>query len=318
MAKCVVRLMSAAGFAIAVAGCGTQHIGPAGPHAIVTATAGAGSPRQRAVADAARIIASFPRPPGAERTGLIASLTAPGEGPAATPDIATVTQWYRAPGRPQAVLAWIRAHVPSGFTLGGEGSGSYAPGPTATPTQSWTDQLELPPVPGVLTQRWLVVLVVADGDQTAIRADAQVVWLPARPVAEQIPPDARVVTITPMFGIRSTKRFVRLDQAVTVTSPAKVAAIAAVIDGLPLFPPGAFSCPADFGAAMRLTFRRSPQGPVVAQLSAQYGGCGVASVSIDGRAMPELSDYMGSGQQLQQRVLAIAGVRWPDLPGPPG
>lgn len=56
----------------------------------------------------------------------------------------------------------------------------------------------------------------------------------------------------------------------------------------------------------------------MAQLSAQYGGCGVASVSIDGRAMPELSDYMGSGQQLQQRVLAIAGVRWPDLPGPPG
>ena len=318
MAKRVVRLMSAAGFAIVVAGCGTQHIGPAGPHATVTATAGAGSPRQRAVADAARIIASFPRPPGAERTGLIASLTAPGEGPAATPDIATVTQWYRAPGRPQAVLAWIRAHVPSGFTLGGEGSGSYAPGPTAAPTQSWTDQLELPPVPGVLTQRWLVVLVVADGDQTAIRADAQVVWLPARPVAEQIPPDARVVTITPVFGIRPAKRFVRLDQAVTVTSPAKVAAIAAVIDGLPLFPPGAFSCPADFGAAMRLTFRTSPQGPVVAQLSAQYGGCGVVSVSIDGRAMPALSDYTGSGQQLQQRVLAIAGVRWPHMPGLPG
>jgi hypothetical protein len=69
---------------------------------------------------------------------------------------------------------------------------------------------------------------------------------------------------------------------------------------------------------MRLTFRTSPRGPVVARLSAEYAGCGVVSVSIDGRAMPALSDYTGSGQQLQQRVLAIAGVRWPYLPGPSG
>jgi len=80
----------------------------------------AGSPRQRAVADAAHIIASFPRPPGAVRTGLIASLTAPEE-EQATPDIATVTQWWRAPGPPQAVLAWVRAHLPAGFTLGSYG-----------------------------------------------------------------------------------------------------------------------------------------------------------------------------------------------------
>ena len=90
----------------------------------------AGSPRQRAEADVARIIASFPPPPGAIRTGLIASLTVPGEGPAATPDIVTATQWWRAPGRPQAVLAWIRAHVPAGFTLGSYGSGSYDPSPS--------------------------------------------------------------------------------------------------------------------------------------------------------------------------------------------
>jgi hypothetical protein len=45
----------------------------------------------------------------------------------------------------------------------------------------------------------------------------------------------------------------------------------------------------------------------------------VVSVSIDGRSMPALSDYTGSGQQLQQRVLAIVGVRWPYPPGtPPG
>lgn len=313
-------LLAAGCALIVLAGCGTQHAGPAGPHATTSASASAaaGSPRQRAGADAARIIASFPQPPGAVRTGLIASLTAPGEGPAATPDIATATRWWRAPGRPQAVLAWIRAHIPRGFTLGGEGSGSYEPGPAAAAIQSWTDEFELAPVPGVLTQRWLVVLVVADGDQTAIRADAQVVWLPARLAAERIPADARVVTITPVFGIRPAKPLVRRDPAVTITSPAKVAAIAAVINGLPVFPPGTFSCPADFGTAMRLTFRTSPRGPVVAQLSAEYGGCGTVSVSIGGQNMPALSDYTSAGQQLQQRVLAIAGVRWPDLPGTPG
>ena len=316
MAKRVACLLSAAGFAMVLAGCGTQHAVRDGPHATVSAATG--SPRQRAAADAAHIIASFPQPPGAVRTGLIASLTAPGEGPATTPDIATATQWWRAPGRPQAVLGWIRAHVPAGFTLGGYGSGSYEPGPTAALSHSWTDQFELPPVPGVLTQRWLVVLVVPDGDQTAIRVDAQVIWLPTRPAAERIPADARVVTITPVFGLQPVKRLEPRDPAVTVTSPAKVAAIAAVIDGLSPFPPGAFSCPADRGADMRLTFSTSPRGPVVAQLSAQYGGCGVVSVSIDGRVMPALSDYTGSGQQLQQRVLAIAGVRWPYLPGSSG
>ena len=315
MAKRVACLMFAAGFALVLVGCGTQHADPARPGAV--ASAAAGSPRQRADADAARIIASFPRPPGAVSTGLIASLTAPGEGPAATPDVATATQWWLAPGRPQAVLAWIRAHVPAGFTLGGTGSGSYGSAPGA-PSQSWTDQFELPPVPGVLTERWLVVVVVADGDQTAIRADAQVVWLPARPAAERIPADARVVTITPVFGLQPVKRLERLDPVVTVTNPAKVAAIAAVIDDLSLFPLGAFSCPADFGASMKLTFRTSRDGPVVARLTAEYGGCGTVSVSIDGRSMPALSDYTGTGQQLQQRVLAIAGARWPYRPGSPG
>jgi hypothetical protein len=44
----------------------------------------------------------------------------------------------------------------------------------------------LPAVPEVLIQRELVVLAVRSGSQTAIRVDAQVVWLPARPGAERV------------------------------------------------------------------------------------------------------------------------------------
>jgi hypothetical protein len=177
----------------------------------------------------------------------------------------------------------------------------------------------LPAVPGVLTQRWLVVLAVPDGGGTAIRADAQVVWLPARPSAERIPPGATVVTVTPVFGFQPDKKLEPLDPAFTVTDPAKVAGIAAAIDGLAVYPPGVRACPADFGPAMRLTFRTSVTGPVVARLTAGYGLCGIVSVSIEGSSMPALSDYTRSGPPLQQRVLAIAGVRWSyPLDTPPG
>jgi hypothetical protein len=78
----------------------------------------------------------------------------------------------------------------------------------------------LPAVPDVLTQRELVVLAVRSGSQTAIRVDAQVVWLPARPVAERVPPAARVLTVTPVFGFNPAPRAARLDRAFTVTDPA--------------------------------------------------------------------------------------------------
>ena len=54
---------------------------------------------------------------------------------------------------------------------------------------------------------------------------------------------------------------------------------------------------------------------MVARLIAEYGGCGVVSVRIDGRDMPGLSEYPRSGPPLQQQVLAIAGVSWPVEPG---
>jgi hypothetical protein len=306
------RLLPAvAGAAILLSGCGSQPAGPQ-PGAARTSTARPAStirpasPRQRAVADAARIMASFPRPPGAVRTGLIASLTQPFDRPA-TPDLASVTRWWRVPGRPQAVLAWIRAHLPSGFTQDGTGTG---PG-------TRMNTFALPAVPGVLTERELVVLATAYQGQTAIRVDAQVVWLPARPAAERIPAGVTRITVTPVFGFNRNPRAKRLDHAFTVTDPAKVARIVALVNGLTRFPDGTFSCPADFGGQMRLTFFTHPGGPAAARLIAEYAGCGIVSVRIGGRAMPALSEYPQSGPRLPQRVLAIAGVNWPVTPGTP-
>jgi|GEM_PF-4482648 len=81
----------------------------------------------------------------------------------------------------------------------------------------WFTEFTWPSVPGVLVGRELVASVAADGPgSTAIRVDAYVVWLPARPSAEAIPAGATVVTITPVAGEAA-------DHQATVTDPARVA-----------------------------------------------------------------------------------------------
>jgi hypothetical protein len=111
---------------IALSGCGTRHAGQlTGPTSTASPTGTSGrapaDPRRRAVADAARIIASFPGTPGAVRSSRAPSslLNAPAEGPPATPHVATATRWWTAPGQPQAGLAWVAAHVPAGYRPGG-------------------------------------------------------------------------------------------------------------------------------------------------------------------------------------------------------
>jgi hypothetical protein len=313
------RLVLAACAAITLAGCGSQAAGPpAGPASTSTAStmSHAASPRQRAAADAARIIADLPRPRGAVRTGLIASLTSPGVGMGTT-DVVTATRWWRVPGQPGAVLAWIRAHLPAGFTWAASGGSTAGGSSSAGSAETQADVFALPPVPGVLPQRQLVVTAVAYRGQTALRADAQVAWLPPRPAAEKIPSGVRAVTVTPLFGLNRDARRDRLDHAFTVTDPVAVARIVALADGLTVYPPGVHPCPADFGGAMRLAFLAGPAGPVLARFSAEYAGCGIVSVSVGGRGQPALSDWTASGQLFQDRVLAIAGVRWPHQPGAP-
>jgi hypothetical protein len=310
--------IAAVGAAISLAGCGSQVAGkPAGPASTSPASTGShASPRQRADADAARIIADFPPPPGAVRTGLIASLTSPGVGVGAT-DIVTRTQWWRVPGQPRAALAWVGAHLPPGFTADGSGSASSPGSSPGTLIETQADAFALPPVPGVLPQRQLVVTVVAYRGQTALRTDAQVTWLPTRPAAERIPSGARAVTVTPVFGLNRDTRRDRLDRAFTVTDPAQVARLVALADALTVFPAGVYACPASFGGAMRLAFLDHPGGHVLARFSAEYGGCGSVSVSVGGKTQPALSTWTTSGALFQDRVLAIAGVRWPHQPGAP-
>jgi len=136
----------------------------------------------------------------------------------------------------------------------------------------------------------------------------------------RIPPDARVVTVTPVFDFGSGPSRGEPDHRFTVTNPATVARIAALIDGLRQLPHGTYSCPSEADTAtmltsMQLTFRAVPGGPVVATAGADYVGCQFAWVTVGAQTVSPLDTNTDSGQPVQQQVLAIAGVRWPYPPG---
>jgi len=291
-----------------LAGCASQAAGADSTASRAKTTARiTQSPKQLAETDAVSMLADFRAPSGAVRSGPIAVqvLSAPPER-SATPDEVLRTEWWRADGTPSAVLAWIRAHQANEFTLGGSGGSGGSSGPAADQIQF--DEFDLPPVPGVLPERWLLVTVAQNEvtDRTAIRVDAEVSWEPPKPAGERIPAAAKVVTITPIAG---SKPLPAADRPVTVTDPAKVAKIAAAVDGLPLFPPGVFSCPADFGHSVLLTFRGTRSGPALAEVTSQAGGCGAVTVTIKGRTMPTL----WHSTQLDQQVMDIAGIHWRDF-----
>jgi hypothetical protein len=301
---------------VALSACGSERVGPSSATTAVATAVPPVPSAQRAAADAVSMLAAFHPPPGATRTGplkvpLLAQVRQP-----VTPDLVTRTQWYRAPGQPLTVLAWVTVHCPSGMTLSGSGGVGWIPARCGSRTLRQLPRMPGMPPPGMrFPPVWddvfssaggdLEVSVAADGrDTVAIRVDAQVIWLPAKPAAERIPATAKVVTITHVPG---TEPQPAGDTPVTITDPATVARIAAIVDGLPVFPPGIRFCPLYDGSGMRLTFRATLSGPALAVVTAQTGGCGVVAVTIGGKPMPDL----GAAASLQQQVTIIAGLHWP-------
>jgi hypothetical protein len=303
------RLVFACAVLIVASGCGTNPPNPgtasSSPHAVSTQ---AESPRQRAEADAATILASFVPPPGARKLAA-----APGTGGGvlgriqmeqATPDLIDDAAWWQVPGQaPQAVLSWEASHVSRRFTLSGSGGAGAA-------FDSWT----LPPVAGVLDTRWLVVTVVSDGaGGTDLRAEGEVTYTPARPAGSYIPATAvHAVVVTPVPGPNDRSK---PPAPLLITDPVKVRNLVALVNRLPLFPPGTYSCPFDDGRGVRLTFlsKAAPgkaNGPVLksavlAVAFAKSNGCGGVQLTIAGALTP-----LGWGSAAAEQALAISGMRW--------
>ncbi len=281
--------------AIAVSACGTQAAtvqpGSSAPAAV--------SPRQRAEADATAILASFVPPAGARRL-----TAAPGAGggalrqPIQVPggNLVDDVSWWLAPGPPEAVLAWEQAHLPARFATAGSAEASGRDG-----LYEWSHEFSLPPVPAVLDSRELVVQVVSAGaNQTAIRVDSQVTWLPAKPAAERVPAGTVSVTISEVTGAGT-----KPPAPVAVTDKATLRKIVSLADALPVFPPGIHSCPPSGGLLLELAFRDAGGG-VLAVVDANQGGCGTVSFIVGGTSTLTL----WHGASFVRQVLEVAGLHW--------
>jgi hypothetical protein len=313
--------------ALALAGCAVAH-SPAttASHAATTAHPAAVTalpPRQRAEADAAAILAAFVIPPGARK------LPGPPSGQAnqlkniagssASPNWIDKAGFWQVKGDPRQVLAWTASHVGRTHTTGGLITNLPTPG---TPETVWELDYALPPVPAVEDTRELSVEVAdAGGGQTAIRVDAQVTWLPAREASQMVPAAATAVAMSVIPDPNLNRK--PPPRPVTITSPEAVRRITALVNSLPVFPPGPRECGLGRGEVMALvlTFLSAPQRRVLATAYVSTEGCqpaffavGSQKITNDTRTwnapgVTELGEPY-RGRALASTILKTAGSKW--------
>jgi hypothetical protein len=262
--------------------------------------------RRTGASDGHRLLGRLVLPPGTRTSqreprggGPTLAHRAPG---AATPNIVDQHAWWVVPRRPQAVLAFVRAHRPSGALSELSGSTSLR-----GITTSWFVRFKWRPIKGVLADRALgVQLVRLPHGSTGVRADAQDVWVVPRPAGERIPASARVLTVT--VGRRSY----RPSLSMTVTDTAKVSKIAAMIDRLATLQPGAILCPAfpGNGPFVTFSFTATQGGPLLAQATEPgwarepTTACDPMALTILGHAWTPLL----GGASVVRRSQALLGV----------
>ena len=313
--------------ALALAGCAVAHSPATAASRAAAATAHRPAatvlqPRQRAEADAAAILAAFVVPPGARKlpgppTGQASQMKDITES-SASPNWIDKAGFWQVRGDPQQVLAWTAGHVGRSHTDGGLITSLPVQG---RPETVWERDYVLPPVPGVEDTRELSVEVAdAGGGQAAIRVDAQVTWLPARQASQMVPPAATAIE---MSVIPDPDLNRQPPKSAAVTSPAAVRRITAMVNALPVFPPGQRECGLGRGEveALVLTFLSAPRGRVLATAYVSTEGCqpallavGSQKITSDTRTwnapgVTELGEPY-RGRALAGTILNTAGSKW--------
>jgi hypothetical protein len=325
MALTILRLPGALLLsAVALAGCGGAHssarpVGQAASSTAHPAAAMARSPQQRAEADAAAILAAFVVPPGGRKlpgppTGQ-ASQMKDITGSSASPNWIDKTGFWQVKGDPQQVLAWTAGHVGRSHLTGGPEVDFPVAG---RPETVWQYDYTLPPVPAVEDTRELTVEVADAGHgQTAIRVDAQVTWLPARPASAMVPATATTVTLTELpSGSQGTNP----PRQETSARPVAVGRITAAVNSLPVFPPGPRECGFGMGADLMLTFLTAPKGRVLATALIEGSACQAVIFATGATKISEATPWDAAGvtalgvpfqgHTLAVSVLQAAGLTW--------
>jgi hypothetical protein len=220
--------------------------------------------RAAAEAEAHRLLALVPVGGETYTGALPRSLAAPAISPANRNLVDEHRVWTTTTA-PDAVVANMRAHPPTGLKEGGGGSSSG-------PAQDTVRFATLVPTQGP-TQAWraLVVSAVHSGGDTFVRVDAEVVWLPTRSPGEWAPYRTEAV----------------LANGHPVTDATKVRALVAAFNREPTDTGAVRHCPGDTGERTRVEFV-APAG--THRVIATAGFCGLVTVTVDGHTATTLQD----------------------------
>ncbi len=261
----------------------------------------------RASAQTLALLNSVPMPPGTTR------LTAePGDdGGALSPRLpggvprrfeAAAVAWGIVEEPASSVLAYFREHPPAGAQVY-DRFPPYAPQPPLAqagigfPETADGDFNEL---------SGEIEMLAVEANRTELRVDA-VAWWRGTPLT--IPAGARLLRITlPGRRPRRTARGRRTTapREKIVTTPRKIEAIRALLDRLPAEGRHVRNvlCPVNLGTATLAFYpRREPAGEPEATAELVDGGCGGASVAVEGDEGPPLVE-----EQALTRIVALAGI----------
>jgi hypothetical protein len=114
------------------------------------------------------------------------------------------TRWWRLPLMPPAAATFFQSHAMSGLRFSGTGTSGIA----GNPTTAYAVMFNGTRTSKAYSQLTLQVKIVADGLGSAIRVDAEAIWVPVRAASEFIPSSVASVdfTFTPGAGPGSVVR----------------------------------------------------------------------------------------------------------------
>jgi len=293
-------LIAAIALAIVSAGCSSSHTTRPASSSVTTTTANNGtftttsqstatslSPKDAALRLAHRMLADLVLPPGAQSAHenppapIAAAQDDPGFG-----NMEDLHNLFTIRAAPSAVVAFLMACRPHGYTNGGTSTSSGI----SSGVQSWGIIWTLAASPMNISVAELQVGIVGGQAGTSVvRVDADVGWTAPRPANEYASAQDHVVVVT-YFTESLGKENVQRRRV--VTAPKQVAQLVTVFNQLRVMPPNAsFHCPPSSGV-YRLAFSRSIS--TAPDVVAEVGNCRFVNVTINGRTAPLLDD--GSSQ----------------------
>jgi hypothetical protein len=209
--------------------------------------------------------------------------------PVVLADFTDLHELFSVPQRPESVLAFLQAHPPAATTLAGE---------TAQASPNYvqiTYRLRAIP-PGIDTGE-LNMMVIPGPAGSLVRADAQVVWYPPRPPAQDVNPGlVRAARVS--FGTGTGAR------SMVISSRAVISGLARLVNGLHLPVPAPMSCP-PFNPGFRIVFALvgAARAATVASSDCYYD----LQASVGGRRFL----LWDPGSSVARRVAGLLRVRFP-------